>query len=397
MNDLLQILNERGFIAQNSNEDGIKELLKKESSVYIGFDPTATSLHIGSLVPIMALAHLQRCGHKPLVLVGGGTALIGDPSGKTELRKMLSKDDINTNAEAIKNQLSRYIDFENDKALLLNNADWLSDLNYIEFLRDIGMHFSVNRMIAAESYKQRLETGLSFIEFNYMIFQAYDFLYLAQKHNCRLQMGGNDQWGNIVAGIDLIRRIESKEGYGLTFPLITTSSGAKMGKTASGAVWLDSKQTSPYEFYQYWRNTEDPDVKKFLALFTFLPMDEVNKLGNLKGEELNEAKKILAYEATKITHGEEEAKKAGNWLVNMPEVTLSKNSLESGIPVIDAFTLTGICPSKGEARRLIQQGGAYVNDVKITSIENVLTSRDFHDNMMILRAGKKRFYRVVSQ
>ena len=397
MNDLLQILNERGFIAQNSNEDGIKELLKKESSVYIGFDPTATSLHIGSLVPIMALAHLQRCGHKPLVLVGGGTALIGDPSGKTELRKMLSKDDINTNAEAIKSQLSRYIDFENDKALLLNNADWLSDLNYIEFLRDIGMHFSVNRMIAAESYKQRLETGLSFIEFNYMIFQAYDFLYLAQKHNCRLQMGGNDQWGNIVAGIDLIRRIESKEGYGLTFPLITTSSGAKMGKTASGAVWLDSKQTSPYEFYQYWRNTEDPDVKKFLALFTFLPMDEVNKLGNLKGEELNEAKKILAYEATKITHGEEEAKKAGNWLVNMPEVTLSKNSLESGIPVIDAFTLTGICPSKGEARRLIQQGGAYVNDVKITSIENLLTSRDFHDNMMILRAGKKRFYRVVSQ
>ena len=397
MNDLLQILNERGFIAQNSNEDGIKELLKKESSVYIGFDPTAASLHIGSLVPIMALAHLQRCGHKPLVLVGGGTALIGDPSGKTELRKMLSKDDINTNAEAIKNQLSRYIDFENDKALLLNNADWLSDLNYIEFLRDIGMHFSVNRMIAAESYKQRLETGLSFIEFNYMIFQAYDFLYLAQKHNCRLQMGGNDQWGNIVAGIDLIRRIESKEGYGLTFPLITTSSGAKMGKTASGAVWLDSKRTSPYEFYQYWRNTEDPDVKKFLALFTFLPMDEVNKLGDLKGEELNEAKKILAYEATKITHGEEEAKKAGNWLVNMPEVTLSKNSLESGIPVIDAFTLTGICPSKGEARRLIQQGGAYVNDVKITSIENLLTSRDFHDNMMILRAGKKRFYRVVSQ
>ncbi len=397
MNDLLQILNERGFIAQNSNEDGIKELLKKESSVYIGFDPTAASLHIGSLVPIMALAHLQRCGHKPLVLVGGGTALIGDPSGKTELRKMLSKDDINTNAEAIKSQLSRYIDFENDKALLLNNADWLSDLNYIEFLRDIGMHFSVNRMIAAESYKQRLETGLSFIEFNYMIFQAYDFLYLAQKHNCRLQMGGNDQWGNIVAGIDLIRRIESKEGYGLTFPLITTSSGAKMGKTASGAVWLDSKRTSPYEFYQYWRNTEDPDVKKFLALFTFLPMDEVNKLGNLKGEELNEAKKILAYEATKITHGEEEAKKAGNWLVNMPEVTLSKNSLESGIPVIDAFTLTGICPSKGEARRLIQQGGAYVNDVKITSIENLLTSRDFHDNMMILRAGKKRFYRVVSQ
>ncbi|MCK4908218.1 MAG: tyrosine--tRNA ligase, partial [Spirochaetes bacterium] len=351
MNDLLQILNERGFIAQNSNEDGIKELLKKESSVYIGFDPTAASLHIGSLVPIMALAHLQRCGHKPLVLVGGGTALIGDPSGKTELRKMLSKDDINTNAEAIKSQLSRYIDFENDKALLLNNADWLSDLNYIEFLRDIGMHFSVNRMIAAESYKQRLETGLSFIEFNYMIFQAYDFLYLAQKHNCRLQMGGNDQWGNIVAGIDLIRRIESKEGYGLTFPLITTSSGAKMGKTASGAVWLDSKRTSPYEFYQYWRNTEDPDVKKFLALFTFLPMDEVNKLGDLKGEELNEAKKILAYEATKITHGEEEAKKAGNWLVNMPEVTLSKNSLESGIPVIDAFTLTGICPSKGEARR----------------------------------------------
>lgn len=397
MNDLLQILNERGFIAQNSNEDGIKELLKKESSVYIGFDPTAASLHIGSLVPIMALAHLQRCGHKPLVLVGGGTALIGDPSGKTELRKMLSKDDINTNAEAIKSQLSRYIDFENDKALLLNNADWLSDLNYIEFLRDIGMHFSVNRMIAAESYKQRLETGLSFIEFNYMIFQAYDFLYLAQKHNCRLQMGGNDQWGNIVAGIDLIRRIESKEGYGLTFPLITTSSGAKMGKTASGAVWLDSKRTSPYEFYQYWRNTEDPDVKKFLALFTFLPMDEVNKLGDLKGEELNEAKKILAYEATKITHGEEEAKKAGNWLVNMPEVTLSKNSLESGIPVIDAFTLTGICPSKGEARRLIQQGGAYVNDVKITSIENLLTSRDFHDNMMILRAGKKRFYRVVSQ
>ena len=323
--------------------------------------------------------------------------MVGDPSGRTELRQMLSEEHIRGNGSSIHAQVDRYFHFDRSDALALDNADWLLSLNYVWFLREIGVHFSVNRMIAAESYKQRLETGLSFIEFNYMIVQAFDFLYLANNNNCFVQMGGNDQWGNIVAGIDLIRRVESRDSYGLTFPLITTSSGAKMGKTASGAVWLSPEKTTPYQFYQYWRNTEDPDVKRFLALFTFLPMDELNRLGSLKDEELNEAKKILAYEATKITHGEDEAKKAGDWLTNMPEVNISLKQLKQGISVIDAFSETAICPSKGEARRLIQQGGGYINDEKIASIDGIITDQDMENGIMVFRVGKKRYFRVVPE
>ena len=395
MQDLLNTLKERGFIQQISDEEGIRKYLSGDASAYIGFDPTASSLHVGSLVPIMALSHFQRAGHTAIAIVGGGTAMIGDPSGKTELRKMLTPEQIQENIQGIKKQLSSYIDFEGGKAKLLNNGEWLCDFKYIDFLRDIGSCFSVNRMLAAESYKMRLETGLNFIEFNYMILQAYDFLKLAQDQGCLLQMGGNDQWGNIVAGIDLIRRQESKEAYGLTFPLITTSSGAKMGKTASGAVWLDPERTKPYDYYQFWRNTEDADVGRFLALFTYLPMDEVNRLGALEGQELNEAKKILAFEATKITHGEKAAEEAADWKGNMPEVSFNAAQLEAGVAVIDVFSESGLFKSKGEIRRLIQQGGGYLNGEKINDFEYKVSDKDLKNGAAELRAGKKKYFRMV--
>ena len=306
MKSVYDILSERGFIEQVTDEAEARRILAETRvTCYIGFDPTATSLHIGSLVPIMSLAHMQRSGHRPIALVGGGTAMIGDPSGKTEMRQVLSREKVNANAEAIKGQLSKYLDFGEGRALLVNNADWLLPLRYIEFLRDIGRHFSVNRMLAAESYRMRLETGLNFIEFNYMLLQAYDFLYLFQKENCLLQMGGNDQWGNIVAGIDLVRRVEGKQAYGITFPLITTSTGSKMGKTEKGTVWLDSAFTSPHEYYQYWINSTDADVERFMALFTFLPIEEIREVRNLSDADLNQAKEVLALEATKVTHGEQ--------------------------------------------------------------------------------------------
>lgn len=305
MKSVYDILSERGFIEQVTDEAEARRILAETRvTCYIGFDPTATSLHIGSLVPIMSLAHMQRSGHRPIALVGGGTAMIGDPSGKTEMRQVLSREKVNANAEAIKGQLSKYLDFGEGRALLVNNADWLLPLRYIEFLRDIGRHFSVNRMLAAESYRMRLETGLNFIEFNYMLLQAYDFLYLFQKENCLLQMGGNDQWGNIVAGIDLVRRVEGKQAYGITFPLITTSTGSKMGKTEKGTVWLDSAFTSPHEYYQYWINSTDADVERFMALFTFLPIEEIREVRNLSDAGLNQAKAVLAFEATKVTHGD---------------------------------------------------------------------------------------------
>ncbi len=395
MNDYLNTLKERGFTKQLSNEDGISDYLDKKTTAYIGFDPTATSLHVGSLVPIMALAHFQRAGHTPLVLVGGATAMIGDPSGKNEMRQMLTEDDIQHNLEQIKKQLSRFISFDNDEAIMLNNADWLRDLNYIDFLRNTGKFFSVNRMIAAESAKKRLENGLSFIEFNYMIFQAYDFLELSKKYDCLLEMGGNDQWGNIVAGIDLIRRVKSKEAYGLTFPLITTSNGNKMGKTASGAVWLDPKKTSPYDYYQFWRNTEDDDVKKFLSLFTFLPMKEINKLGDVEGVELNEAKKVLAFEATKIAHGEKAAKEVADWKQNMPEIRVSSTEISEGITALDIFMKSELFASKGEARRLIKQGGGYINEVTITEANQKIKFDNFKEEQIIFRAGKKKYFRAV--
>src|SRR5512136_1512875 len=371
---------ERGFIEQVTDEANLRDLLKGKTTCYIGFDPTASSLHVGSLVPIMSLAHMQRHGHQPIALVGGGTGLVGDPSGKTEMRQILSLEEIEQNAEAQKKQFARFLDFSGGKALLLNNADWLTKLNYIEFLRDIGVHFSVNRMLASESVKIRLETGLSFIEFNYQLLQAYDFWHLFKYHNCTIQMGGSDQWGNIVAGIDLIRRLEGKEAYGITFPLIMTADGKKMGKTEKGAVWLDPQRTSPYEYYQFWINTDDRDVRRFLALFTFLPLEEVEKYGGFKGAEIREAKEILAFEATKIVHGEDEAKKAKSASRalfskektdedSIPTKVMERGKFIEGIPIFKLFETTSLCASSSEARRLIEQGGGYLNDKRVDKVD----------------------------
>ncbi|OGP55621.1 MAG: tyrosine--tRNA ligase [Deltaproteobacteria bacterium RBG_13_52_11] len=407
MPNVYDILKERGFIEGVTDEDGLRELLGAQAvTCYIGFDPTAPSLHVGSLIPIMSLVHMQQAGHRPIALVGGGTVLIGDPSGKTEMRKLLTLEEVEENAKGIKKQLSTYLDFSGDKALLLNNADWLVPLNYIEFLRDIGRHFSVNRMLTAESYRVRLETGLNFVEFNYMLLQAYDFLHLYQEYGCLLQMGGNDQWGNIVAGADLIRRVESGVSYGMTFPLITTASGEKMGKTAQGAIWLNPERTSSYEYYQYWINTDDHDVERFLALFTFLPMDEIREYGQLTGSDLRKAKEALAFEATKITHGRDEATKAREAsrmafggeegsLEAMPTTSLEKGRLEKGITAFELFAEAGLCTSRGAARRLISQGGGYINERRLNGIDELITEEHVREGAIILRAGKKRYHRVV--
>jgi len=419
--NVYEVLLERGFIEQVTDEEPIKEILgTEEVTCYIGFDPTATSLHIGSLVPIMSLTHMQKHGHKPIALVGGGTALIGDPSGKTEMRQILTRDEIDGNAEAIRKQLSIYIDFKDEKALLLNNADWLTSLNYVEFLRDVGRHFSVNRMLAAESYKMRLETGLNFIEFNYMLLQSYDFYYLCKHYNCTFQMGGNDQWGNIVAGIDLTRRLVDRKVYGVTFPLLVTSQGHKMGKTEKGTVWLDGNLTPPYEYFQYWINTDDADVERSLALFTFLPMEEIREVQKLKDADLNMAKAVLAYEATKITHGEGEAVSA--WRAStgafnlkpvaeslfpsssiprsgkaadisaIPTVMKTREELEKGIPAFELLHDVDLCASKSEARRLIGQGGGYVNGEQIASFDEKIGIGNLDENGEIrLRKGKKRY------
>jgi len=406
MKNVYDVLVERGFIEQVSDEAGVRGAMEKPITCYIGFDPSASSFHVGNLVPIMALAHMQRHGHRPITIVGGGTGMIGDPSGKTEMRQMLTREQIEANVQAQKAQLGRYLDFEGGKALMLNNADWLTKLNYIEFLRDIGRHFSVNRMLAAEAYRVRLEIGLSFIEFNYMLLQAYDFLHLYREYGCVLQLGGSDQWGNILAGVDLTRRVEGATVYATVFPLITTSSGAKMGKTAAGAVWLDRERVSPYEYYQFWINTEDPDVERFLALFTFLPMDRVKELGRLEGAELRKAKEVLAYEATKITHGEEEARKAqkasrrlfaegGTARDGVPTTALAAEDLAAGIPVTELFQRVGLCGSRGDARRLIKQGGVYLNGERVTSIDALITDKDLEDGAILLRVGKKRYHRVT--
>src|SRR4030043_272021 len=341
---------ERGFLEQVTDEANLRELLKRKVTCYIGFDPTASSFHVGNLVPLMSFAHMQRHGHRPIALVGGGTGLVGDPSGKDEMRQILTYEEINKNAETQKKQFSRFLDFSEERALLLNNAEWLTRLNYIDFLRDIGVHFSVNRMLATESIKIRLETGLSFIEFNYQLLQAYDFWHLFKNYDCMMQMGGSDQWGNIVAGIDLIRRLEGKQTYGVTSPLIMTADGRKMGKTEKGAVWLDPQRTSPYEYYQFWINTDDRDVRRFLALFTFLPMEKVEEYGKLKGADLRKAKEILAFEATKIVHGEKEAEKAksdsravfsisvsGSLNLagdSVPTTSIEKEKFKEGIPAL---------------------------------------------------------------
>ncbi len=416
------ILKERGFVFQATDEDGIRKLFdNKKVTAYIGFDPTADSLHAGSLVPLMALAHLQRKGHRPISLVGGGTGLVGDPSGKTETRKLLSIKDVQKNAEALKRQFSHYISFGADKALLINNADWLVELKYVEFLRDVGKHFSVNRMLTAESVKQRLETGLTFIEFNYMVLQAYDFYVLNNEYDCDVQMGGQDQWGNIVAGIDLIRRMSGKEAYGITFPLITNSSGEKFGKSVKGAVWLDDKKTSTYDYYQFFRNTTDADVGRYLGYFTFLPMKEVQDLSRLKPPLLNRAKEILAFEATIITHGKNNAVNAylssiekfgesdpgktvetsssiteiAGGESEAPSVKVKRDMLTAGFTIVDAFVEAGLVKSRGEARRLIQQGGAYIEEQRVSDDTRIIKEEDFNERVLDLRAGKKRHMRLV--
>jgi tyrosyl-tRNA synthetase len=401
-----EVFEERGFIEKVTDEGKVPEILKGKVTCYIGFDPTASSFHVGNLVPIMSLAHMQRHGHQPIALVGAGTGLVGDPSGKDEMRQILTYEEINKNAEAQKKQFSWFLDFSEDRALLLNNADWLTKLNYIDFLRDIGVHFSVNRMLATESVKIRLETGLSFIEFNYQLLQAYDFWHLFKHHNCLIQMGGSDQWGNIVAGIDLIRRLEGGQAYGITFPLIMTADGRKMGKTEKGAVWLDPERTSPYEYYQFWINTDDRDVKRFLALFTFLSMEEVEEYGELKGADLRKAKEILAFEATKIVHGEREATKARNASRALfsegemdrdaiPTKFIEKEKFIEGIPIFKLFETTNLCTSGSEARRLIEQGGGYLNNKKVDKFDFLVKVDDFNEKEeILLRAGKKKFHRI---
>ncbi len=403
---VLDIFRERGFVEQVIDEGKIAGILEGKVTCYIGFDPTASSFHVGNLVPIMSLAHMQRQGHRPIALVGGGTGLVGDPSGKDEMRQIMTYEELNQNAEAQKKQFARFLDFSNGRALLLNNADWLTKLNYIDFLRDIGVHFSVNRMLATESVKIRLETGLSFIEFNYQLLQAYDFWYLFKHHHCLIQMGGSDQWGNIVAGVDLIRRLEGKQAYGITFPLIMTADGRKMGKTERGAVWLDSERTSPYEYYQFWINTDDRDVRRFLALFTFLPMEEVEGYGKLEGAEIREAKEVLAFEATKIVHGQGEAEKARDASKvlfsdeeakedSIPTILIEKSRIIEGIPLFKLFEVTSLSASGSEARRLIQHGGAYLNRKRINQFDQLVTLNDFSDKgEILLRAGKKKFHRV---
>ncbi len=423
---VLDVLKNRGFIDNVTHGDELQEFLSKNSTTcYIGFDPTADSLHVGSLVCLMALAHMQKNGHRPIGLVGGGTGLIGDPSGKTEMRQIITHDKIEENKKGIRKQLERFLDFEDGKALLLDNASWLTKLEYITFLRDIGKHFSVNRMIKAEGYKTRLDSdeGLNFIEFNYMLLQSYDFMQLAKDHNCLLQMGGSDQWGNIVSGIDLVRRTLNKQAFGITFPLITTSSGIKMGKTHKGAVWLDPERTSPYDYYQYWVNVDDADIQRFLALFTFLPMKEIEKVGKLEGAELNKAKAILAFETTTIVHGKTEAEKVfkaatsmfgdfeipGNLLKSssiprknfagsdesVPCTEVDRVRVGEGVPVIDFFVETELCSSKSEARRLIKQGGGYMNNIRIESTDIKLFERDFETNELLLRAGKKKYHKII--
>jgi tyrosyl-tRNA synthetase len=402
------ILRERGFVAQVTDEPAVRDLLGAGPvTFYIGFDPTASSLHCGSLVPIMAMAQLQRAGHKPLGLIGGGTAMVGDPSGKTEMRKMLDVDAIAANGQGILGQLRRYLNLDGAAGLSANNADWLLKLHYIEFLRDIGRYFRVNEMVRAEAYRARLEReeGLSFIEFNYQLLQAYDYLSLYERHGCLLQMGGDDQWSNILAGTDLIRRKHGKQAFCITFPLLTTARGEKMGKTANGAVWLDAERTTPYEFYQYWINTDDRDVRRFLALFTFLPMEEVNRLGAAEGAALNAAKATLAFEATRLCHGEAAALEAraasqaafgGGGDVNaIPSTALAAGRFNDGIALVDLLVEIGMVASKGEARRLVQQGGAYVNDVAVPDIQARVGTAEIRDGAVLLRAGKKKVHRVI--
>ncbi len=405
-NNAFDILQERGFLAQVTDEAAVRKMLAGGPiTFYIGFDGTADSLHVGHLVPVMAMVHLQRVGHRPIGLVGGGTTMVGDPSGKTEMRQMLTEEVIEANAQRIHAQLNHYLHFDEGRAIPENNAHWLLELKYIPFLREIGRHFSVNRMLAAEAYKVRYERGLSFIEFNYQLLQAYDFLELYRRYGCTMQMGGDDQWSNLLAGVDLIRRVEGAAVEAMTYQLLTTASGAKMGKTAAGAVWLDPDRLSPYDYYQYWINCDDRDVEKLLKIFTLLPLDEIKRLAALEGAELREAKRILAFEATVLTHGEAEAHAAeeaaraafahGGDVSAMPTTTIDFTRLEQGLGVLEIFSEVGLTQSRGEARRMVQQGGLYVNDQRIDEVEAVLNPTHLTPTGILLRAGKKKHHRLI--
>ena len=403
MENVIDILNKRNYIEQITHPEELKELLGREKiSFYIGIDPTADSLHVGHFVSLMVASHMQKAGHRPIILVGGGTATIGDPSGKTDMRKMLSREEIDHNVACIKKQVEKFVSFEGENAaIIVNNADWLLNLKFVDFVREIGSLFSVNKMLAAECYKQRLETGLTFFEMSYMLMQSYDFWYLYNKYGCKLEIGGNDQWSNIIGGVDLIRKIGKNDSFGLTFRLLTTKEGKKMGKTEKGALWLDPNKTSPYEFYQYWRNVEDESVKTVMQMLTFLPDEKIEELASYKDEKINEAKKILAFEITKLIHGEEEAKKAEEAsnalfsgkgsLDNMPTVTLDSRN----ISILDAIIKCNIAPSKGQARTLITQGGITLNDEKITDTNYTLSEKDFKEDYAILKKGKKVFYKLI--
>ncbi len=405
MKNVYDVLLERGYIEQITHEEEVKELLSKERvTFYIGFDPTADSLHLGHFIQIMVMMHMQKFGHKPIALVGGGTAKIGDPSGRTDMRQMLTNEDLINNSEKLRKQMEKYLVLDGENGYIANNADWLDKLEYVPFIREIGSKFSVNRMLTAECFKQRLEKGLSFLEFNYMIMQAYDFLELERRFGCQMQLGGNDQWSNIIAGVDLVRRMDTKSVFGLTFKLLLTSEGTKMGKTAKGAIWIDPNKTSPYEMFQYLRNVEDADVENCLRLLTFLPMDEVKALSTLEGSEINKAKEVLAFEFTKIVHGEEEAQKAldaahalfagGSDTGSIPTIEFSRGKFEAGVPLLDLLIEIGLVTSKAEGKRLIQQNGLVIHEVVVSDFSKVIALSDFVDEALMIRKGKKVFHRI---
>lgn len=404
--NLFDELKQRGLIAQMTHEDEIKKLMSEGPvTFYIGFDPTADSLHVGHFLQMVIMAHMQKAGHKPIALFGGGTGMVGDPSGKTDMRRMLTIEEIDHNIKQFQKQFERFIDFSDGKAIMVNNKDWLLDLNYISFLREIGVHFSVNRMLSFECFKSRLEKGLSFIEFNYMLMQSYDFLVLSDQYDCKLELGGDDQWSNIIGGVELIRRARGKSAYGMTFTLLTTSEGKKMGKTESGAVWLDPEKTSPFDFYQYWRNVDDKDVIRCIKMLTFIPLSQIAEMEKWEGNQLNEAKQILAYELTMMVHGNDAADKAkeaalalfskGQSSDNMPSTQIEKAEIEGGKNIIDLLMMIGLLPSKAEGRRLIEQGGLSVNDARITDLGFTVDESNFIENEMIIKKGKKTFHRVV--
>ncbi len=408
MANVFDVLEERGFIEQGTHPEELRELLEKESiTFYVGFDATASSLTMGHLIPLMSMLHLYRAGHRPIFLLGGGTTMIGDPSGKSDMRQMLTPETINDNVESFRRQFSKFVNFEDGSAILENNANWLLNLNFMEFIREVGKHFSVNRMLTMETYKSRLDSGLTFLEFSYLLIQSYDYLELFRRHNCRLQMGGNDQWSNIIGGYELVRKVEGKPVFGLTLKLLTTSAGTKMGKTEAGTIWLDSERTSAYDFYQYLRNVDDADVERMLALLTFLPMQEVRRLGALEGSEINHAKEVLAFEVTKFVHGEEEAEKAqitakalfagGGVDENMPSSSLAHEAFAEGMDILTLLTEVGLTSSRSEGRRLVQQGGIVLGDERVEEIERLVTAQDFSDGELIIRKGKKVYRRVVLQ